>query len=357
MQSAQNYIMSYADIVKRNIPVFTETENIYSRAAPENVNDEQGEPERERNYRPSHNSDKNYNVCSRNDRFVEPRQPQRQSNEKNHSKIYHVDTGVNLSHKNYSGKITRVLRDAVSYNCRRCIVISTSVIDSERVTKLVREHNQVANGEYKLFCTIGVHPHEAERALKNPSWIAELEKMIEQNRDVVVAVGECGLDYDRMFSDKSSQLQVFRAQIELAKKMNLPLYLHERKAKDDFVKMLTEYDNLRGVVHCFTSDSQTAKTYLDMGFYLGITGWICDDSKNEQLLDALNNVIPIDKILMETDAPYLTPKDLERKPFHNGPQFIPHISSRVAHVKNIRRDELSLQVLRNVKTLFGPIFD
>lgn len=273
--------------------------------------------------------------------------------------IFHVDAGINLSHRNFHTKIPKVVRDAVQNNCRRFIVISSSPADAERVVEIVREHNRNSGGEYKLYCTVGVHPHEAERTLQNERWLSELDRLISVNRDIVLAVGECGLDYDRMFSPKEQQIDVFRQQIDLARRHSLPLYMHERMARDDFIAILKEENarELGGLVHCFTGDGNTAKMYLEEGFFLGITGWVCDDVRNSDLISALKTSIPIDRLLIETDAPYLMPKDLPRKPYYHGSHHIPHISTKVANLLSVRRDELTSQIQRNAKKVFGDRFE
>ena len=276
--------------------------------------------------------------------------------------VFHVDAGVNFSHRNLNNKITHCIQDAVAYNCRRYILISSSVTDSKRVISIVRDYNKISTGNYKLYCTVGVQPHDAKRTLENPEWIKDLDDLISQNLDIVLAVGKCGLDYERMFAPKEMQITVFEEQLKLSFKYNLPLFLHERGARDDFLTILDKTDTdsnlimLRGVVHCFTGNDTTAQMYLDRGLYFNITGRICDESQNQELLHSLKTVIPLDKIMIATDAPYLTPKDLKKRPFYNGPQFIPHISGKVAHIKGIKRDELVTKVLKNVKTLFGRTF-
>lgn len=272
--------------------------------------------------------------------------------------VFHVDAGVNFSHRNLNNKISRCIQEAVAYNCKRYILISSSVTDSKRVLSIVRDYNKIANNKYKLYCTIGVQPHDAKRTLENPDWYKELDEMISHNLDVVLAVGKCGLDYERMFAPKEIQKMVFEEHLKLASKHDLPLFLHERGARKDFLEILDEVPSrsLRGVVHCFTGDEETAQMYLDRGLYLNITGRLCDESQNQELMVALKTTIPVDKIMIATDAPYLTPKDLKKRPFYNGSQYIPHISGRVAQIKGMKRDELAARVLQNVKTLFGGGF-
>lgn len=273
---------------------------------------------------------------------------------------YYIDGGINLSHKNLSTKIQKVIQDAVAYNCRRYIIISRSVADSRKVISLVKEVNRISNNRYKLLCTVGVQPHDAERTLQNEkdTWVEELDNLISENRDIVVAVGKCGLDYDRMFASKETQIEVFKQQLLLSKKYDLPLYLHERSSQNEFLDIIENTlelqggEQMKGYIHCFTGNENAAKLYLDKGFYIGITGRICDDSQNESLIAALK-MIPLNRIIVSTDAPYMTPKDLKRRPYNNGSQFIPHISARIANIKKVKKDVLITTVVLNVRKLYG----
>lgn len=276
--------------------------------------------------------------------------------------VYYIDVGVNLTHKNLNTRIERILKDSVKHNCRRMISISSSLIDSKRAIALVRKWNKLSNDEYKLYCTVGVHPHEASRTLKLENWVEDLKKLVIDNDDIVLAIGECGLDYDRMFSTKEDQIKVFQEQIKLARDLQKPLYLHERKAHEDFLKTYDDEngkDNIPGLVHCFTGGTDKAESYLKRGFYIGITGWLCDTQRSEELRKSLPN-IPQDRLMVETDAPYLTPKDLVRKPYYNGPQYIPHISNTIVNILNLKdkKDKIKFEatVMKNVSTLFGEEF-
>ena len=268
--------------------------------------------------------------------------------------FFHIDGGVNLTHRNLNNRIDKIVQDAIAYNCRRFIVISHSVPDCKKVISLTRSLNKNSNNRFKVYCTLGVQPHDAERTLKDSNWVTELEKLIIDNKDIVVAVGKCGLDYERtMLAPLEAQKEVFAKQLELAKKHNLPLFLHERNAQDDFLDMLDSSDkNHKGVIHCFTGNEESAGRYVQHNLFFGITGRICDDAQNEDLVKSVINVIPEDKLIISTDAPYMTPKDLKKRPYYNGPQFIPHICARIAYVKGMRRNELSTIVMQNMKNLF-----
>ena len=159
--------------------------------------------------------------------------------------------------------------------------------------------------------------------------------------DKLVAVGECGLDYDRMFSTKENQIRCLEKHIVLAEKLNKPLFLHERSAADDFIKRFKKHPDIckKSVVHCFTGEKETLDKYLSMGFSIGITGWICDDRRAKELRDAVH-MIPLDRILVETDAPYLTPKNVPGLDRTNVPQNIKYVVRDLAKYMKVEEDVL-----------------
>ena len=140
-----------------------------------------------------------------------------------------------------------------------------------------------------LFSTSGVHPHDAKTC--NGHTMFELEKI--SKNDCVVAIGECGLDYNRNYSPQPVQRKWFEKQIELAEELNMPLFLHDRESYDDFAKIMKKHKQIasNSVVHCFTGTKYEAEDYLDLGCYIGITGWICDERRNDDLLKAIKIVI------------------------------------------------------------------
>src|SRR5262249_4358658 len=145
----------------------------------------------------------------------------------------------------------------------------------------------------------------------------------------VRAVGECGLDFNRDFSPRPVQERWFAAQLALAAALDKPVFLHERDAHARFVAILKEAPPVRGVVHCFTGTRAELDVYLEMGLHIGITGWICDERRGAGLA-ALVRHVPLDRLLVETDAPFLVPRDLRPRPAHNEPAFLPHIAQTVA---------------------------
>jgi len=188
------------------------------------------------------------------------------------------------------------------------------------------------------YSTAGIHPHDAKSFDGNA--IPTLKSLAVQ--DHVVAVGECGLDYDRNFSTPEKQRFVFEEQLKLATQLSLPVFLHERAASKDFISILSEYrKDLKGaVVHCFTSDQETLEAYLKLDCHIGITGWICDKRRGDRLREIVK-IIPLDKLMIETDAPYLTPHNMPVRVRRNEPCFLPYVLRKVAECMGLEEKELA----------------
>lgn len=166
----------------------------------------------------------------------------------------------------------------------------------------------------------------------------------------IVAVGETGLDYDHMYSKKENQIHFFKELLDVAEETGKPLFLHERDAADDFIACFKGHEDLcrRAIVHCYTGDKKTLERFLDMGFYIGITGWICDERRGEALQDAVS-ILPLDRVMIETDAPYLTPRGYHL-PRTNVPQNITYVAETLARYMQVRLDLLLEAAKRTQKT-------
>lgn len=264
-----------------------------------------------------------------------------------------VDIGVNLSGKQFDGDRRTILDHAYSAGLYGIITISNSVKESSKNVALLDEF---VNHDCKLWCTIGVHPHDA-KSVKESDWEL-LENLIRQNKNVV-AVGECGLDYNRIFSPPNVQREVFARQLELAHKMNKPVYLHDREATDDMLKILDEFKKkynlpkINGVIHCFTNTIAVMKKYLELGLSIGITGWICDTRRNQDLVIAVKS-LALDRLLIETDSPYLTPPDYASKwkTRRNEPDSLDYVVQELSKHMNKTVDEIYKQTMTNTKALF-----
>jgi TatD DNase family protein len=176
------------------------------------------------------------------------------------------------------------------------------------------------------------------------------------HNDVVVAIGECGLDYFRNFSPRADQMAAFRSQLEIASATGLPVFLHQRDAHDDFVEILEPMlpDLSRAVAHCFTGEGESLREYLAMGLWIGITGWICDERRGAHLHDIVS-VIPDDRLLIETDAPYLLPRTIQPKPKsrRNEPAFLTEILRVVAEARGQTQEHVARITTENAIRFFG----
>lgn len=257
-----------------------------------------------------------------------------------------VDIGINLAHDSYDADRAQVVERAHAAGVAYLTITGSSVASTRAAIDLVKERPQA------FRCTSGIHPHHAtdldDSAL---SVLRELAKSPE-----VVAVGECGLDYFRNFSPREAQLTAFRKQLELAVAVGKPVFLHERDAHEDFAAMLREFrpSLAGGVAHCFTAGIEEARAYLDLDLYIGITGWICDERRGQHLREVVRH-IPLDRLLIETDGPYLLPRNLEPMPRHrrNEPMFLPHILATIAQARGESLDALAAATTRNASQLFG----
>lgn len=234
-----------------------------------------------------------------------------------------VDIGVNLTHDSFDADRDEVIRRAAESGVERLIVTGTSVTASAKALDLCGAHPQ------RLFATAGIHPHHASEL--DAHSIDALRQLLAS--PAAVAVGECGLDYYRDFSPRERQREAFAAQLALAAELGRPVFLHQRNAHDDFVAILrAAAPKLEGgVAHCFTGGPRELHDYLDLGLHIGVTGWLCDERRGGDLREALP-AVPLDRLLLETDAPYLLPRDLKPPPSgrRNEPRFLPHVLERVA---------------------------
>ena len=174
---------------------------------------------------------------------------------------------------------------------------------------------------------------------------------------LAVAAGECGLDYFRNLSPPEAQRAAFAGQLELAAKHGKPVFLHQRDAHDDFLAILKEHevDGLGGVAHCFTGGPEQAESYLELGLYIGITGWVLDERRNHELLKAIP-LLPLDRVLLETDSPYLLPRHPDVKPQRkrrNEPEFLPYVARALADKMRVDPEELAAAACYNTRKLFG----
>ncbi|MDR2160011.1 MAG: TatD family hydrolase [Treponema sp.] len=227
-----------------------------------------------------------------------------------------IDIGINLMNPAFDRDREAVIGRAAAAGVSPLIITGSSVESSAGAAGFAERYNRENAGS--VYATAGVHPHNA-RHWKNetPGILRELLA-----RDPVVAAGECGLDYNRNFSSPRDQRRCFEAQLLLAEECRLPLFLHERDAFEDLSSMIGSFRRGREgavnmVIHCFTGTEGELETYLESGCYIGITGWIGDERRGARLLPLLEK-IPPDRLLLETDAPYLLPRNMARRSPRSG---------------------------------------
>jgi len=257
-----------------------------------------------------------------------------------------IDIGANLTHDSFDPDRDDILSRAAAAGVQRIIVTGTTLAASQQALALAE------NTGGALFATAGVHPHHA--AEFDADTIAALSCLA--NADAVVAVGECGLDYFRNYSPRDAQLRAFEAQLAIAVDVGKPIFLHQREAHEPCVALLREYlpKINGGVAHCFTGSRAEMEEYLELGLHIGITGWICDERRGHTLRDAVR-YLPLDRVLLETDAPYLLPRDLPTKPSsrRNEPSMLPHILAVAARHMGQSVDAVAIAATSNTERLFG----
>lgn len=255
-----------------------------------------------------------------------------------------IDIGLNLMNKQFDTDRIEVIERAEKENVTPLIITGVDLNDSKKAVNFAEKYPN------KLYCTVGVHPHDAKTCTKNT--IFELRKLAQKSQ--VCAIGECGLDYDRDFSPREVQRKWFKEQIVLAEELNMPLFLHERAAFTDFKKILMEHKQIcgRSVVHCFTGNGTELQSYLRMGCFIGITGWICDERRGQHL-KTLIKMVPLDKLMMETDAPFLIPRDLKTNSRRNEPAYLRHILKTISKCLNKEEQEVAEIVTKNTKQFFN----
>ncbi len=256
-----------------------------------------------------------------------------------------IDIGVNLTHDSFDADRDAVMKRAADVGVRQMIVTGATEDGSRKAGDLARTHSG------RLFATTGVHPHHAADLTRQA--LAGLQAMASESQ--VVAVGECGLDYFRDFSPRDLQRRAFQWQLEIATSTGKPVFLHQRDAHDDFLAILREHmaGLAGGVAHCFTAGPMERDAYLELGLHIGITGWICDERRGTHLREVVKG-IPADRILLETDAPYLLPRDLKPAPKsrRNEPHFLPHVAAAVAAARGESTETLARTATENTRRLF-----
>ena len=241
---------------------------------------------------------------------------------------YHelIDIGVNLTHGRFDVDREAVIQRAMDAGVTRMVLTGVTLTESSEALEMASSHTGV------MAATAGVHPHHASE------WTAQSTEALTAllAHPNAVAVGETGLDYCRDFSPRSAQRQAFEAQLAIAGESGYPAFLHQRDAEDDFLAILRDYrDQISAaVIHCFTGDRAFLHRCLDLDLHVGVTGWICDERRGSALRESVPD-IPDHRLMIETDAPFLLPRDMPEKPAdrRNEPAFLPHVLESVARLR------------------------
>ena len=256
-----------------------------------------------------------------------------------------ADIACNFSSERFDNDLDMVINRAIANKISKFGLICSQLSDIDKLLKIYNQYSDV------MFFTIGVHPHHANEV--NDVYLKKLKDVINNNKPH--AIGETGLDFFRNLSTYEEQIFAFEEQIKIAIDTNKPLFLHQRDSHDDFIKILRKYssDIDKTVVHCFTGTQSQLDEYLELDAYIGITGWICDEKRNVDLRKTIKN-IPLSKLMVETDCPYLMPKDLPNKPKNNRnePSNLNHIIGEIAMLMEVDEETLRIKSFENTLNFF-----
>ncbi|MDO8335856.1 MAG: TatD family hydrolase [Candidatus Saccharibacteria bacterium] len=244
-----------------------------------------------------------------------------------------IDTHCHIHSSDYKIDSNEAYQRAIDGGVTKMICVGTDVVDSKLAISFANNHEGV-------FASVGVHPHEAKHG------IAGLKELVSENK--VVAIGEIGLDYFYEHSDRQAQIEIFEQQLQIADDANLPVIFHVREAFDDFWPIVSKFPNIRGVLHSFTDSQANANKAIESGFFIGVNGiaTFTKDAAQQQVYSQL----PLDKIILETDSPYLTPVPHRGK--LNEPVFVREVARYLCTVRSTSVDELALLTTQNATNLF-----
>ncbi|HRS52030.1 MAG TPA: TatD family hydrolase [Candidatus Marinimicrobia bacterium] len=248
-----------------------------------------------------------------------------------------VDTHAHLTYPDLIVKLDEIIERARDAGVTRIINIATDLASSEIVIESAIKYDGV-------FAAVGIHPQDS--ANLPADWQKTLRNFLSQKK--VVAVGEIGLDYYREYSPKSTQQEIFRTQVLIARELGLPMVLHDRQAHDDLKRILLEIGYYRGVLHCFSGNAAFAREMTDLGFYISFTGNATYGNKKTEVAV---QAVPLDKLMLETDAPFLAPAG--KRGEINEPANIPLIAAKITELKNIPLAEIAATTTRNAVKFFN----
>lgn len=261
-----------------------------------------------------------------------------------------IDIGVNLTNKRFDKDRAEIIQRAQMRNITNLLITGTCVEESEKALALC----QFFQDDFPnyLHSTAGVHPHDADNV--SSDYLEKLKQLAKSK--YVKAIGECGLDFNRNFSAPAKQQSVFSAQVALAAELQMPLFLHQRDAfKPWYETLLPYFDKIPAMVaHCFTGSRDELKQCIKADMYIGITGWICDERRGQELRDIVS-LIPLNRLLIETDAPYLTPRTIKPKPksSRNEPSYLSYVVKEIATITGLDHNEIACQTSDNANRVFN----
>ncbi len=257
-----------------------------------------------------------------------------------------IDIGANLSHESFRDDFDMVIARARQAKIEKIILTGTDIESNQKAIDLCQDYP-----EY-LYSTVGLHPHEASRYKEDFKTIFREQA----SNSCVKSLGETGLDFNRNFSSPKDQEHAFIEQLILATELQMPLFLHQRDAHERFLPILKEFRTQlsKVVVHCFTGTKAELFDYLDMDLYIGITGWVCDERRGYSLHPLLKE-IPVNRLMLETDAPYLMPRNIKPKPSsrRNEPANLTYILAKVSETLNKTPESVAKQTSSNARDFFA----
>jgi TatD DNase family protein len=235
-----------------------------------------------------------------------------------------IDIGANLTNSVFTDDLGEVLNRAKREGVQHIVVTGTNIQESQYAIALASKY-----GPY-LSATVGIHPHHADDVKSD--WLDTLEELTSSPH--VVAIGEMGLDFFRDYSGRDAQRQVFETQLDLAARVELPVFVHDRDTDGEVLAVLRRYAPIKCVVHCFTGNSDELDGFIEEDFYIGVTGWICDERRGEGLRRLVDR-IPIDRLLVETDAPYLLSRTMSKAlgTRRNEPAYLKFVIAELARFR------------------------
>lgn len=261
-----------------------------------------------------------------------------------------IDVGVNLTNKRFDKDRFAVIARAKAIGVNQLVITGTNVHESQQALVLCQDYQQQLPDT--LYSTAGVHPHDVDGV--DNDYLTQLTLLAKHSE--IKAIGECGLDFNRNFSSPEQQLTVFKAQVKLAAQLQMPLFLHQR---DAFEPWFTELKPFLGkvpamVAHCFTGNKHELVKCIKADMYIGITGWLCDERRGNDLQDVLS-LIPFDRLLIETDAPYLLPRTIKPRPksSRNEPSYLPYIVDKIASITALDPSDIACQTSINARHAFN----